>query len=128
MKIAVVEDDQPIAKMYETKLKLAGYDVQVAHNGSSGFDLLKQFSPDLVLLDIRMPEVSGDEMLEKVRSTDWGSGILVIILTNISKDEAPSSLRLLGIERYIVKAHHTPAQVLEIVNEVLSIKQKRAVR
>lgn len=119
MKIAVVEDDLPIAFMYEAKLKLAGYDVRVAYNGSSGFELLKQFSPDLVLLDIRMPEVSGDEMLEKLRETDWGANIRVIILTNLSKDEAPHSLRFLNVDRYIVKAHHTPLQVVDIVREVL---------
>lgn len=119
MKIAVVEDDQPIALMYETKLKLAGYEVRVAHDGADGYLLLQQFAPDLVLLDLKMPRMPGDEMLEKVRATDWGAGIRVVVLTNISRDEAPATLRFLGIERYIVKAHHTPSQVLEIVTEIL---------
>jgi DNA-binding NarL/FixJ family response regulator len=67
-----------------------------------------------------MPEMSGDEMLEKIRATDWGSKPRVIILTNISRDEAPHNLRFLNVDRYIVKAHHTPSQVIDIVNEVIS--------
>jgi hypothetical protein len=61
-------------------------------------------------------------MLEKLRATDWGSSIRVIILTNLSKDEAPHKLRFLNVDRYIVKAHFTPAQVLSTINEVLGIK------
>jgi hypothetical protein len=68
--------------------------------------------------------MAGDEMLEKLRQTDWGASIRVIVLTNISRDEAPRSLGLLNVDRYIVKAHHTPQQVLEIVNEVLYIPKK----
>jgi hypothetical protein len=64
--------------------------------------------------------MSGDEMLEKLRATDWGSSIRVVILTNISKDEAPKNLRFLHVDRYVVKAHHTPTQVLEIIKEILS--------
>lgn len=118
-KIAVIEDDLPICQMYELKLKLSGYDVQTAHNGKDGLELCKKFKPDMILLDIRMPVMNGDEMLEKVRSKNWGADMRVIILTNISRDEAPMNLRLLHVDRYIVKAHHTPAQVINIIHEVL---------
>jgi CheY-like chemotaxis protein len=63
--------------------------------------------------------MSGDEMLEKLRATEDGAAIKVIILTNISKDEAPRALRLLHVDRYVVKAHHTPQQITEIIGEVL---------
>ncbi len=119
MKIAVIEDELPIAQMYKIKLDRSGYDVKVAHNGIDGLKLCEDFQPDLVLLDIKMPHMTGDELLMQMRSKDWGGSIKVIILTNISKDEAPSNLRLLNVHRYIVKAHHTPSQVLEIVKEVL---------
>lgn len=118
-KIAIVEDDRPIASMYELKLQKAGFDTVIAHNGKEGLEVIKKNSPDLVLLDLRMPIMSGDEMLEKMRATKWGSKIHVIILTNISKDEAPMNLRLLNIDRYIVKAHHTPQQVLGIIKEII---------
>jgi DNA-binding response OmpR family regulator len=118
-KIAVIEDNIPICQMYEFKLKNSGFDVKTAHDGKEGLELCEAFKPDLILLDLRMPVMSGDEMLEKLRSTDWGSSIRVIILTNISKDEAPMTLRLLDVDRYIVKAHHTPSQVVDIIRDIL---------
>ncbi len=118
-KVAIVEDDLPICNMYKIKLENAGFIVKTANNGLEGFNLIRDFAPDIVLLDLKMPEMTGEEMLTKVRSTEWGSKPRVIILTNISKDEAPHGLRLLNVDRYIVKAHHTPSQVIDIVQEVL---------
>jgi DNA-binding response OmpR family regulator len=118
-KVLIVEDEQPIAAMYEFKLKQAGYEVLVAYNGQEGYVAAREFKPDLMLLDIRMPVMGGDEMLERIRAVDWGSNIRVVILTNISKSEAPPILRFLHVDRYVVKAHHTPSQVASIVAEVL---------
>ena|ERR1035441_5159494 len=120
LRIAVIEDEAPIAKMYQFKLEQDGYEVKCAYDGEEGLKLAEEFAPDLILLDIKMPRMSGDEMLEKVRATDWGSSIRVIVLTNISKDEAPTRLRFLRVDRYIVKVHYTPAQVVKIVNEILT--------
>ena len=119
-KICIVEDDKTIAGMYQFKLEHTGYDVRVAYDGREGLALIKDFAPKIVLLDLRMPVMCGDVMLEKLRATDWGGDIRVIILTNISKAEAPQKLRFLNVDRYIVKAHYTPAQVVHIVDEVLA--------
>lgn len=124
IKIAVIEDDHAIAAMYKFKLEHSGYDVKTAHNGHEGLALVEAFGPKLVLLDLRMPGLSGDEMLERMRQTDWGSQPRVVILTNISRDEAPSRLRFLNVDRYIVKAHHTPQQVVEVVREILAAKSR----
>lgn len=121
--IAVIEDDQAIASMYKLKLENSGFKVAVAHNGYQGLEVIEQSRPDLLLLDIMMPEMNGDEMLEKLREHDWAANIRVIVLTNLSKDEAPHTLRFLNVDRYVVKAHHTPSQIIEIVREVLGIKQ-----
>lgn len=117
--IAIIEDDLPIAQMYELKLKAAGFTTNVAHDGQEGLEVIEKCQPDLILLDIMMPIMNGDEMLEKLRQTDWGANIRVIVLTNISRDEAPRKLSLLNVDRYIVKAHHTPQQVLDIIHEIL---------
>ena len=122
-KIAIVEDEQPIQFMYKLKLEREGFTVATASNGKEGLRLARTFRPDLILLDLRMPEMSGDEMLARLRQTDWGCGIRVIALTNISKNEAPQALRFLDVDRYIVKAHFTPSQVVAIVYEVLGIKR-----
>jgi|APCry1669189369_1035219.scaffolds.fasta_scaffold02825_4 TusA-related sulfurtransferase len=118
--IAIIEDDDSIRQMYEYKLISAGYNVLTASDGSAGYKLIIKNKPDLVLLDLKLPKMSGDEVLEKLRNTDVGERIKVIIITNMSKDEMPHSLRLLNVERSIVKAQHTPNQVLDIIDEVLA--------
>jgi DNA-binding response OmpR family regulator len=105
--------------MYALKLKHEGFEVSTAKNGAEGLEVIEKVRPQLILLDIRMPVMSGDEMLRELRNKDYGEEIKVIILTNVSKDEAPLGLRMLGVDRYIVKAHYTPSQVAAIVREVL---------
>src|SRR5487761_1790908 len=124
--ILIVEDDTTIAKMYQFKLENNGYVVKCAYNGKEGLDEAEHFKPDLIMLDLKMPVMSGDDMLKELRTTDWGSSIKIVVLTNISRDEAPSDIRFFSVERYIVKAHYTPSQVLEVVNELLRAKNKRA--
>lgn len=119
-KILIVEDDAAIRNLYDLKLQQQGFATKTAENGQIGLHAARDFGPDLILLDLRMPVMSGDEMLTRLRQSSWGSDIRVIILTNISKSEAPHSLRFLHVDRYIVKVHHTPTQVVEIVREVLS--------
>jgi DNA-binding response OmpR family regulator len=121
VKVALVEDDQNLQNMYKLKLELEGFSVVTASNGREGLQVIEAFMPDIVLLDVRMPVMSGDEMLTHLREHEWGSNMRVIILTNISKSEAPQSLRFLNVDRYIVKAHSTPAQVVEVLKEVLGM-------
>lgn len=118
--IAVIEDEPAICEMYRFKLARSGFTVVTAADGKQGLKACQQHKPELILLDLRMPIMNGEEMLEKLRKTDWGANIRVVILTNISRDEAPHNLRFLHVDRYIVKAHHTPAQVVEIVKEILN--------
>ena len=122
-KAVVVEDDHDLQFLYRLKLEREGFNVVVASNGLEGLKVIKQHMPDIILLDLMMPIMSGTEMLTKLRAEDWGNEMRVIILTNVSRDEAPQALRFLGVERYIVKAHHTPAQVIQIAQDILGVKQ-----
>lgn len=120
MKVAIVEDDQAIAMMYRMKFEAEGYNVETAANGKLGLALIEEMKPDIVLLDLMMPEMNGDEMLEKMRATAWGKHIKVIILTNSGEEAAPPELKRLDIRRYIVKAEMTPRQVAEVVKAELA--------
>jgi DNA-binding response OmpR family regulator len=119
-KIAIIEDDLAIAQMYRMKFEAEGYHVDIAENGKLGLGLCEQMKPDLVLLDLMMPEMNGDEMLEKMRATDWGKSIKVIILTNVGEQEAPEKLKSLDVRAYIVKAEMTPKQVAELARQQLA--------
>lgn len=118
-KIAIVEDDLAIAQMYRLKFEALGYHVEIAENGKLGLELCQKLKPDLVLLDLMMPEMNGDEMLEKMRATEWGKGIKVIILTNVGEQEAPDKLKSLHVRDYIVKAEMTPSQVADVAKKEL---------
>jgi DNA-binding response OmpR family regulator len=119
IKILIIEDEPSISEMYKFRLEQAGFTAEIAHNGVEGVKLAQEIRPALILLDIMMPEMNGDIALAKIRETDWGSQIRVIVLTNISKDEAPSSLKFMNVNRYIVKASYTPSEVINVVNDVL---------
>ena len=119
-KICIVEDDESIRELYRYKLTSAGYNVCLAKDGKEALVVLKKEKPDLILLDIKMPKLPGNEVLKQVRATDWGAKIKVIVLTNISKSEASADFRFLGVSQYIVKAHYTPAQVLKIIQQTLN--------
>jgi len=118
----VVEDDHDLQYLYHAKLEREGFKVFTAPNGLEGLKVVKREQPHIILLDLMMPIMDGAEMLAEMRAQAWGKDARVIILTNISRDEAPQSLRFLHVDRYIVKAHHTPAQVIDIVKEILGIK------
>jgi two-component system, response regulator len=120
VKIAIIEDDQAIAQMYRIKFEAEGYQVETAENGKLGLALAQDMRPDIILLDLMMPEMNGDEMLQKLRATDWGKKIKVIILTNMGEQEAPDIIKTLDVRRFIVKAEMTPRQVAEMVKKELS--------
>ncbi len=118
-KIAIIEDDAAIAQMYRMKFEAEGFNVETAENGKLGLALAQEMSPDIILLDLMMPEMTGEEMLSKMRATDWGKDIKVIILTNMGEQEAPVSLKTMGALAFIVKADMTPRQVAELVKTYL---------
>lgn len=121
-KIAIIEDDPVISQMYRMKFEADGFDVQLANNGERGVDMVESFTPDIILMDLQMPEMGGEEALTIIRKSTWGKDIPVIILTNLGEEEAPKNIRTLGIHSYIVKAELTPRQVVGRVKEALGVK------
>ncbi len=118
-KIAIVEDDQAISQMYRIKFEAEGYTVETAENGKLGLALAENMKPDIILLDLMMPEMNGDEMLAKLRKTTWGKNTKVVILTNMGEQEIPEAVKKLGVEAVILKADMTPRQVAELVQKHL---------
>lgn len=119
VKIAIVEDDQAISQMYRFKFEAEGYTVETAENGKLGLELVEKMKPDIILLDLMMPEMNGDEMLAALRKTTWGKSIKVVILTNMGEQEIPESVKQLGVAAVILKADMTPRQVAELVKKEL---------
>jgi CheY-like chemotaxis protein len=118
--IAIIEDDQAIAQMYRMKFESEGFAIEVAADGKSGLEMVSAHMPDLVLLDLQMPEMNGAEALKHIRKLPGGHDVPVIVLTNLGQQEAPKDLTALGIESYIIKADLTPSQVVEQVKKTLA--------
>ncbi|PIZ00964.1 response regulator [bacterium (Candidatus Howlettbacteria) CG_4_10_14_0_8_um_filter_40_9] len=123
-KILIVEDDTYISKMYQLKLNLDGYDVEVAENGRIGLDKVKTFKPDIMLLDILMPEMDGFEVLKAIKEDSSIKNIPILIMSNLGQEDHIQKGKELGAIGYIVKTQYTPAKVVETIKEVLSKKTK----
>lgn len=118
-RIAIIEDDQAIAQMYRFKFEAEGFEVQTAENGVLGLELSEKMKPDVILLDLMMPKMNGDEMLEKLRASEWGKKPKVIVLTNMGEQEIPQKVHNLGVSGVILKADMTLRQVADLVKKNL---------
>lgn len=118
-KIVIVEDNSALAEIYKTRLELIGYTCFVAYNGITGLYFIQQEIPDLVLLDMMVPDIAGDQILARMRASNWGKNIPVVVISNLNEADAPAGLRDLGISEYIVKANISNDQIDQIVNNIL---------
>ena len=120
--ILLIEDDPFLVDIYTTKLKEAGFEVDVAGNGEVGLKNLEEKRPDLVLLDIVLPHFDGWEVLKKIKETDALKGIPVVVLSNLGQDTEVQKGLDLGAAKYLVKAHYTPSEVAQEVSKILNLK------
>jgi len=118
--ILLVEDDPFLVDIYTTKLKEAGFSVQAVIDGKEALKKIKEDMPDLLLLDIVLPNFNGWEILRKIERDDELKTLKVVILSNLGeKEEIEKGLKL-GAVRYLVKAHYTPSEVVEEVKKILN--------
>lgn len=118
-KILVVEDDSFLSEMYYLKLKNVGYQVETAYDGESALGKIEKIKPDLILLDLRLPKISGFEVLKKIKADKEKQKIPVIVLSNLGEKEDMQNALNLGAVDYLIKAHFTPSEVLEKIVNVL---------
>lgn len=121
-KVLIVEDDIQLSSMYKTKLEYDGFQVVVANEGKLGLEMAQTEKPNIILLDIMLidRDYSGLSMLEDLRKTPEGKDIPVIALTNLTKNEVAEKARTLGVKHYMIKAMHTPEEVVKKIRESLA--------
>ncbi|MCW1908437.1 MAG: response regulator [Candidatus Saccharibacteria bacterium] len=119
-KILVVEDEKSLSEAYELILKSSGYKVTLANDGAEGLELAESFEPDLVLLDLRMPRVSGIEFLRKYQLVDKHPHVKVIVFSNMDTQKEIDEAYELGATHYILKAWASPKELTRLVADTLS--------
>lgn len=118
-KLLIVEDDPMIASMYNTKFKTEGFEVFTAENGALGIEIAKKEKPDLIMLDVILPQLDGFSVLRELKKDNKTKSIPVIMLTNLGTEEDKKKGEKLGAVDYLVKANLTPAQVSEKIRKFL---------
>ena len=103
LKVLIIEDETPLRHELMQAFVVEGFSVFEAENGSLGLNLAFRILPDIILLDINMPEMNGLEMLQELRNYKWGKSIPVIMLTNETANEAMEQATLQGAVDYLVK-------------------------
>lgn len=120
--IVLVEDDAFLAGMYVTKLNLEGFDVNLAADGEKGWKMIQEGLPDLVLLDVVLPKLSGLEVLALMKKNSQTKNIPVIVLTNLGQRDDVTKGLTLGADDYLIKAHFMPSEVVNKIKKYLSKK------
>jgi len=115
--VLIVEDELSLQELYETILGEAGINTVRAMTGAEGVKLALEHEPDVILMDIELPDISGHAAVEQIRATDWGKTAKIIYLTNHSDAENVYRAVEQKSDEYIIKAH---AENKEILNKVRS--------
>jgi len=117
--ILFVEDDPFLVDIYSTALRKEGFNVEIAKNGNECLSKLQKEKPDLLLLDIVLPQMNGWEVLRKIKEDEQLKDLKIIILSNLGEKEEVEKGFALGVKMYLIKSHYTPKQVVEKIKKVL---------
>lgn len=120
-KILLVEDDDALASVYQTRLEAEGFDIRRVPNGEDALAAALEYKPDLILLDVMMPKVSGFDVLDILRNTPDTTNVKVIMLTALSQDTDRERAESLGVDDYLVKSQVVIADVVEKIKAHLNI-------
>jgi DNA-binding response OmpR family regulator len=120
-KILLVEDDDGLANVYQTRLEAEGFSVRRVPNGEDALSVAVEFKPDLILLDVMMPKVSGFDVLDILRNTPETTNVKIVMLTALSQDSDKQKAEKLGADDYLVKSQVVIADVVERIKHHLGI-------
>lgn len=120
-RILLVEDDDALANVYLTRLQAEGFDVRRVSNGEEALAAAINYHPDLVLLDVMMPKVSGFDVLDILRNTPETANLKVVMLTALSQESDKQRAESLGVDDYLVKSQVVIADVIERIKHHLGV-------
>src|ERR1700760_4768932 len=116
-RILFVEDDDALANVYVVRLEAEGFVVQRVANGEEALAAAISFKPDLVLLDVMMPKISGFDVLDILRNTPETANLKVVMLTALSQDSDKQRAQALGVDDYLVKSQVVISDVVDRIRQ-----------
>jgi DNA-binding response OmpR family regulator len=119
-RILLVEDDDALANVYVTRLQAEGFDVRRVANGEDALASALSYRPDLVVLDVMMPKVSGFDVLDILRNTPETANLKIIMLTALSQDSDKERAESLGADDYLIKSQVVIADVVDRIKHHLA--------
>lgn len=119
LKVVIVEDNTALNDIYKTRLEILGYQCFSAYDGEEALAVIERERPHLVLLDLMVPKIAGDQILARMRANDWGKDIKVLIVSNLNEADAPAGIRDQGVVGYAVKANLTNDELDRMVDRIL---------
>ncbi len=120
-RILLIEDDTFLVNIYKDKFALEGFDILIAEDGEVGLKMATEKNVSLVILDLMIPKISGVELLERLRETQKGNKLPVIVLTNLTEKASEQKVKQLGVSEFLIKANLTPGQLVDRVKKTLEI-------
>lgn len=112
-KILLVEDDEALASAYKARLEAEGFEVRHENNGENALSAAVEYRPDLILLDVMMPKISGFDVLDIIRNTPETVNIRIIMLTALSQPKDKERAENMGVDDYLVKSQVVIADVMD---------------
>jgi DNA-binding response OmpR family regulator len=119
MKILIAEDDSFLGNAYKMKLTKAGHELQLAADGEAALKKLESFTPDVIVLDLIMPNIDGFGVLEKVKADDRFKNIPVIVASNLGQEEDIKKAKKLGANDYVIKSDLSLNQLIEKITALV---------
>lgn len=118
--ILLIEDDKTLCQIYQLNLELAGFKIEMAHDGKVGLVYALNHQPDLIILDLMLPGVNGLELLKIIKEKENTKAIPVLVLTNLSSEEMEEAKNL-GAHHCFLKTDTTPKSLTDEAKKILMV-------
>jgi DNA-binding response OmpR family regulator len=121
-RILLVEDDENLSAVYRSRLEMEGFEIREVSDGELALAAAVEFKPDLILLDVMMPKISGFDVLDILRNTPETANIRIIMLTALSQPKDKERAEVMGVDEYLVKSQVVIGDVVDRVKHHLGVK------
>jgi len=118
-RILVIDDDKNLRLVLVDKLNVSGFDAMGASNGQEGLEMALKLHPDLILLDVLMPIMNGQEVLKKLREDEWGKKAKIIMLTVVEDAGVIAQAVQEGSFAYLIKTDQSMDEIVQKIKMML---------